>query len=133
MPIEISEVQIDSVKNPDQSIVSRGGVRITLHDADGTETITVSTPGGQILTLRDGPSSVQLVTQDGNSITMDAAGITIGTSGRCAVLAGAIEISTGEITVNAGLTKFSGVVKADTVIANSVIASSYSPGAGNIW
>ena len=37
------------------------------------------------------------------------------------------------VTVNAGLSKFSGVVQADTVISNSVISSSYTPGAGNIW
>jgi hypothetical protein len=27
---------------------------------------------------------------------------------------------------------FSGVVKCDTLIANSVVAASYSPGAGNV-
>jgi hypothetical protein len=37
------------------------------------------------------------------------------------------------VTVDAGMSKFSGVVKADTVISNSVISASYTPGAGNIW
>jgi hypothetical protein len=27
----------------------------------------------------------------------------------------------------------SGVLKCDTLVANSVVASSYTPGAGNIW
>jgi hypothetical protein len=31
------------------------------------------------------------------------------------------------------MSKFSGVVQADTVIANNVIGASYTPGAGNIW
>ena len=31
------------------------------------------------------------------------------------------------------MSKFSGVVKADTVITNSVVGDSYTPGAGNIW
>ena len=31
------------------------------------------------------------------------------------------------------MSTFSGVVKADTVITNSVISTSYTPGAGNIW
>ncbi len=43
------------------------------------------------------------------------------------------EISAGMLTVNAGMSKFSGVVQADTVITNSVVSSSYTPGAGNIW
>ena len=37
------------------------------------------------------------------------------------------------VTVNAGMSKFSGVVQADTVISNAVVSSSYTPGAGNIW
>jgi hypothetical protein len=37
------------------------------------------------------------------------------------------------VTVNAGMSKFSGVVQADTVICNSIVSASYTPGAGNIW
>jgi hypothetical protein len=37
------------------------------------------------------------------------------------------------VTVDAGMSKFSGVVQADTVICNSIISASYTPGAGNIW
>jgi hypothetical protein len=37
------------------------------------------------------------------------------------------------VTVNAGMSKFSGVVQSDVVITNSVVSASYSPGAGNIW
>jgi hypothetical protein len=43
-----------------------------------------------------------------------------------------IEVSAGSFTVNAGMSSFSGEVKADTVITNSVISASYSPGAGNV-
>ena len=39
----------------------------------------------------------------------------------------------GSVKVDAGMSTFSGVVKADTVIANSVVGTSYTPGAGNIW
>ena len=38
-----------------------------------------------------------------------------------------------EVRIDASQWTFSGVVKADRVIANSVVAASYSPGAGNIW
>ena len=37
------------------------------------------------------------------------------------------------VTVNAGMSKFSGVVQCDTVISNSVMSATYTPGAGNIW
>ena len=45
----------------------------------------------------------------------------------------AVAVSAGMVTVDAGMSKFSGVVQADTVIANNVIGASYTPGAGNIW
>ena len=37
------------------------------------------------------------------------------------------------VKVDAGMSTFSGVVKADTVICNSIVSASYTPGAGNIW
>ena len=37
------------------------------------------------------------------------------------------------MTVEAGMTRFDGVVRCQTLIAESVVASSYTPGAGNIW
>lgn len=46
---------------------------------------------------------------------------------------GQISFSAGSVDVNTGMAKFSGVVKTDTIIANSVVGSSYTPGAGNIW
>jgi hypothetical protein len=42
-----------------------------------------------------------------------------------------MEISVGSLGVNAGMSKFSGVDR-DTLIANSVVASRYTPGAGNV-
>jgi hypothetical protein len=31
------------------------------------------------------------------------------------------------------MTQTSGVIRAGTIIADSVVAASYSPGAGNVW
>jgi hypothetical protein len=42
-------------------------------------------------------------------------------------------VSAGKIDLDAGMTAASGVVKCDTIIANSVVGSSYTPGAGNIY
>jgi hypothetical protein len=35
--------------------------------------------------------------------------------------------------VNAATSTFSGVVQCDTMIASTVVGTSYTPGAGNIW
>ena len=93
---------------------------------------TVETPGGQKLTLKDGPGAVEITDSNGNSVTLETAGITVNASAKVTLNASTVEISSGLVTVNAGMSKFSGVVQCDTLITNSVVSSSYTPGAGNI-
>jgi uncharacterized protein involved in type VI secretion and phage assembly len=114
-------------------IRSRNGVKVTLDDADGKERFQVETPGGQKLTLKDGPGAIEIVDSNGNSVKLESSGVTVTASAKVTVNASTAEISAGMLTVNAGMSTFSGVVKADTVITNSVISASYTPGAGNIW
>src|SRR5205823_3635959 len=116
--------------NYKKTIYSRNGVRITLDDTDGQETLTLQTPGGQKVTLKDGPGSVEIQDSNQNSIKLEAAGITIAATSKLTIRAATVEINAGLITANAGMSKFSGVVKSDAVVTNSVISASYSPGAG---
>jgi hypothetical protein len=99
----------------------------------GQEVIVIETSSGQQITLQNSPASVLIEDANGNAIRLDATGVTITTGATLTINASQIEISAGQVIVNAGMTQFSGVVQADTVIANSVVASSYIPGAGNIW
>jgi uncharacterized protein involved in type VI secretion and phage assembly len=112
---------------------SRQGVKITLDDTNGQETMVLETPGGQKITLKDGPGAIEIVDSNGNSIKLGRSGITVNASAKVTITASTAEISAGMLTVNAGMSKFSGVVQADTVITNSVVSTSYTPGAGNIW
>ncbi len=114
-------------------IHSRNGVIITLDDTDGQETLKLETPGGQIITLKDGPGSVEIQDSNGNSARFESSGVTVTASAKVTINASTVEVSAGMVTVNAGMSKFSGVVQADTVISNSVVSASYTPGAGNIW
>jgi uncharacterized protein involved in type VI secretion and phage assembly len=120
-------------KNAKKVLRSRNGVVITLDDTDGQETLTLETPGGQKVTLKDGPGSIEVQDSNGNSLKMEASGVTVTASAKVTVNASTAEISAGMLTVNAGMSKFSGVVQADTVITNSVVSASYTPGAGNVW
>ena len=43
------------------------------------------------------------------------------------------EVNVGSLNVQSGVSGFHGVLKADTIISNNMVAASYSPGAGNIW
>lgn len=126
--------QMDSAgRNTVKSIHSRNGVNIIFDDTDGQESLVIETPGGQKITLKDGPGSVEIVDSNGNSVKLETSGITVNASAKVTISASTVEISAGMVTVNAGMSKFSGVVQADTVISNSVISASYTPGAGNIW
>jgi hypothetical protein len=53
--------------------------------------------------------------------------------GTTTVTGGVVNISGGAVNIDAAMTHASGVVQADTVVANSIVASSYTPGAGNTW
>jgi Rhs element Vgr protein len=44
-----------------------------------------------------------------------------------------IKLAAAMIDLNSPMVSCSGVVKCDTLISNSVVSSSYTPGAGNIW
>jgi uncharacterized protein involved in type VI secretion and phage assembly len=114
-------------------IKSRNGVKITLDDQDGQESLKLETPGGQKLTLKDGPGSVQIEDSNGNSVKLESSGVTVTASAKVTVNASTVAVSASMVTVDAGMSKFSGVIKCDTLITNSVVSSSYTPGAGNIW
>ena len=113
-------------------IKSRSGVMLRFSD-DSASGVVLETPGGQRVTLEDGNGSVRVEDGNGNSITLGASGITITSSAKVTVNTSSLEVSASVVTVNAGMSKFSGVVQCDTLMSNSVISASYSPGAGNVW
>jgi hypothetical protein len=85
------------------------------------------------VSLQDGAGSVRIEDGNGNSITLGASGVTINASAKVTVNGSTVDVNASAVTVNTGLAKFSGVVQCDTLMSNSVISASYSPGAGNIW
>jgi uncharacterized protein involved in type VI secretion and phage assembly len=119
--------------NDIKAIHSRNGVVVTFDDTDGQERLRLETPAGQVVTLADGPSTITVADANQNTVTLDSSGVTVQCSAKVTVNGSEFEVTAGKVTVNAGMSTFSGVVKADTVIANSVVSSSYTPGAGNMW
>jgi uncharacterized protein involved in type VI secretion and phage assembly len=120
-------------RNVRKVVRSRNGVKITLDDQDGQESLILETPGGQKATFKDGPGSIEIVDSNGNTVKLDTSGITISTSAKLTINASTVECNASMVTVNSGMSRFSGVVQADTIISNSVVSASYTPGAGNIW
>ncbi|MCI0712841.1 MAG: hypothetical protein L0154_21980 [Chloroflexi bacterium] len=46
---------------------------------------------------------------------------------------GVVDITAASVNINAPMTRHAGIDESEVVVADSVIASSYSPGAGNVW
>jgi phage baseplate assembly protein gpV len=92
----------------------------------------VRTPGGLEVDLDDATGRVTISGQ-GSTIRIDASGVTIQASGNVEIDASKLKVSAGMVEVDAGMAKFSGVVECNTLIASSVVAASYTPGAGNVW
>jgi len=119
-------------KNFKKVLRSRNGVKVTLDDKDGKETLTLETPGGQIVKLSDGPGVVEMSDSNGNSIKLQSSGITIQAAAKVTLTASQVVVSAGMIQADAGMAKFSGVVQTPTALATSVVGTSYTPGAGNL-
>jgi uncharacterized protein involved in type VI secretion and phage assembly len=122
-----------SANNDIRAIHSRNGVIVTLDDTDGSERLRLETPGGQIVTLADGPGTITIEDANNNTVTLDSGGVTIQCSAKVSITGSSLEVSASQVTVNAGTSTFSGLVKCDTLVATSVVGTSYTPGAGNMW
>jgi phage baseplate assembly protein V len=96
------------------------------------ERMVLRTKHGTTIIFDDGVGAVEIADTNGNSVTLASSGVTVTCAAKVTVSASTVEISAGMIAVNAGMSKFSGVVQCDTLIANSVVASSFTPGQGNV-
>ncbi len=126
------EVQFLIVASCDTVLLGVSQGLVHIEDQNGQEKLKLETPGGCSITLKDGPGTIEAQDSNGNSVKLEPAGITVNASARVVINASQVEVSAGMVTVSAGMSKFSGVVQADTVITNTIIAATYTPGAGNI-
>src|SRR5215467_509501 len=92
-------------------IKSKNGIVITLDDQQGQETLKLETPGGQKVTLQDGPGTVLDEDSNNNSIKLEAAGITVTASAKVSVEASQVEVKAGMVKVTCAQSEFTGEVK----------------------
>ena len=93
----------------------------------------IRTTGEVQITLSDSGPSISMETPTGSRIMIGATAITIASA------AGRIVIDGGAITIDAAMIRLEApvvtarLIRCDTIIAESVVGSSYTPGTGNIW
>jgi uncharacterized protein involved in type VI secretion and phage assembly len=119
------------------TFTGKNGTKVAIvEERSGQETIKFSTPGGQKGTLTDESGGrIELTQSGGNSIKLDTQGIAINApTGKVTVQAASqVEVTAAQVKVNAAMSDFSGIVKCDVLQATTVISTTYTPGAGNIW
>ncbi len=110
-------VSIDYTGNV--AITSPGGI---LLNASGT----LQLQAGSAVELQGGSQSATLKLKSTGSVEVN-------TSAKFKVAAATVEETASQVKFNAAMVQCSGTIKSDTVIASNVVASNYTPGAGNIW
>ena len=107
------------------------GIKVLLDDQNPK--VEIKTPAGYHLTIDDQGSGSITIEKGSEKIEMNAEGIKLSTATKVKVEAAQVDVSASLVQVNAAMSKFSGVVQCDTLISNTVVAATYTPGAGNIW
>jgi len=112
------------------SITTKQGATLVFDDSVPAFTVTV--PSGNSFAL-DGNANTCTVTVGGTTIHATTTGVTITTSSSIELQTASVTVNAASVKVNAAMSQFSGAVQCDTLIANAVVGTSYTPGAGNIW
>jgi uncharacterized protein involved in type VI secretion and phage assembly len=119
------------------TIKSKAGTRIAIvEQAGGSPLIEFSTPGGLTGTMSDeAGGSIEFTNSMQTSVKIDTSGVTVDApSGTVEITAASsVDITAAQVNVNAAIATFSGIVQCQTMQATTVIASTYTPGAGNVW
>lgn len=114
-------------------ISTPGGLKITFDESQSTPELSIETPGGRMLLLSDAQGKTTLQDSQGTQIELTGSEVSLKSNNQVRIEAISVTIDAHQVTINSGMVRVSGVLQADTVITNSVISASYTPGAGNIW
>ncbi|MDB5812216.1 MAG: Rhs element Vgr protein [Betaproteobacteria bacterium] len=126
------------------TLTTQSGGKVTLDNAPGRATIEaapnkiVISPAGISIEAVSGPLSISSATA--TTITSTAA-ISVTTAAAMSIqssaamniaAAGVVNLSTPALNVTAAIANFSGILRAPIVQADTIVASVYSPGVGNL-
>jgi uncharacterized protein involved in type VI secretion and phage assembly len=80
-----------------------------------------------------GASTITLWTDAGDEVILGGGRVTVRSAGAVTVTAAAqVRVEAPQVRVTTPVAEFEGVVRCDTLMATNVVASSYTPGAGNV-
>lgn len=118
--------------NDKRVLQTRSGSRLVFDDNESAAKVSLSVAG-------DAAGAVHKIVMDdmGDTITIKSksgAEVTITAGGGIDIKANTkVTITAPMVQIDAPMTKCSGIVKCEALVTNSVISTSYTPGAGNVW
>ena len=116
------------------TLVGKAGTRIAIvEEGSGNATIKLTTPGNVSAELTQAGGGKIELKAAGATVTIDTSGVSISTSSTVKVDASKVSVTAAQVNVDAAMSKFSGIVKCDVLQATTVVSSTYTPGAGNVW
>lgn len=119
--------QAAEAANNRRLLKTRSGTLLEFDDTEGAAKVTLSMVSGHRLVLDDAAQAVTLAHGDGCQLVMNAAGQVTVTANST------LEINASAVNVHAPVVVCDGIVQCQTLITQSVVSPSYTPGAGNIW
>lgn len=118
------------------TITGKAGTKIAIVEDSTGPMIKFTTPGGLSGTMTDaGGGSIEFTDSSQTSVKIDTSGVTINapTADVSVTAAGSMSVTAPQVSVNAATSVFSGIVQCQVMQATTVIATTYTPGAGNVW
>jgi hypothetical protein len=139
MPVQIPEVTIKArVSNEDvETRLARLEKVVQIQACGSLENVVIQASGSVILS-----GGVAVHATGGSGVVIEA-GLTkvevtpskavITSPGTVQIDSSVLKVNSSTLAVNTAMANFSGTVKANTMITNTIVAATYTPGAGNVW
>jgi len=117
------------------TITGKAGTKIAIIEDSTGPTVQFTTPGQLTGTMTDSDGSIQFNDSNQTSIRIDSSGVTINapTAQVQITAASSMSITAPQLSVDAAMATFSGVVQCQVIQATTVVGTTYTPGAGNVW
>jgi hypothetical protein len=135
------EVLLDDHATSGKVEITSGRHKVTLDDAPASTSIKIDAGMGVVtISLNVTPTPSLAISVAGNTVDIGPTGVSVTAAGTLSVTsAGMVNVTAASasitapvLTVNSAVTTFSGVVIAPTVVATTVVGSTYTPGVGNL-
>lgn len=112
------------------AVVSPAGARVLVDDAGGPAVTVETGRGGRLVIEGDLGLTIECA---GKAVRMGSKELAIESDATVTIRASQVKIEAGMVEIDSGMVRVSGVLQCQTLIAEAVVATTYTPGAGNIW